>query len=513
MSNKAMQEIPLEKIRPNPDQPRKHFDEAGLEELAKSIRQEGIIVPLLVRPIEDGYEIVHGERRWRAAKMAGLEKLPCDVREMDSEQAFRLSLLENVSRASLSAIEEAEAFEKLSANMTQTEIANLVGKSQGYVAQRLSLLSLPNEVQDMIITRVINPSVGRSLVTVDDKKAQIRLARQAAKGNLTTRDIEGEKIQIERARQGRILIQEEFGDLVQRCPELERYREAIEEDKIRFSIIGGQPKLVIDTLTKKFEGQDWDWPKFTGIKKIGKYLYQPEPLAQTFSENEWRELQQFDPAKALENLCFAGKEFFYISASEERFRCTGCAVHRRTYDPNYGRFIAAGNDRCELQYVDSHNILGVDLTSCFEGGPIFVKQGWGCWQTMEFNDGKSGRIRRSWFAHDFIIWTLIKQAAETIDPFSFSHTNFDRLNIFKVVPWQVGWHGWERKTVKREDMIDAFEKDLEKLRHTEPLTDEEFTEAVLDWLQNYTLTDPQEISRWRNGRQTYRRNDDGSVAD
>jgi len=121
-----MIEIPLEKIRPNPNQPRRRFE--GLEELAQSLRDEGQLTPVLLRPDGDGYKLVSGERRWRAAKLAGLKTLRAEVRELTDEDAYRLSLIENVVRASLTPIEEAEAFRKLTDDgMPQGEAGRLVG--------------------------------------------------------------------------------------------------------------------------------------------------------------------------------------------------------------------------------------------------------------------------------------------------------------------------------------------------------------------------------------------------
>lgn len=186
-----MNQLSIDQIRPNPDQPRKYFEEESLEGLAKSIQKEGILAPLLVRPIDGGYQIVHGERRWRAAKMAGLEEVPCIVRETDDAGAFRVSLVENIARSDLNPVEEASAFERLvNTGMTQEEVGRLIGKSQGYVAQRLALLRLPEEIQDKIITRVITPTAGRALLGVNDPDEQIRLADQAAEGLLTTRQLE-----------------------------------------------------------------------------------------------------------------------------------------------------------------------------------------------------------------------------------------------------------------------------------------------------------------------------------
>lgn len=136
------QNIPLAKIDPNPEQPRAHF--AGIEELAESIQTEGLIEPIMVRPLAGRYQIVHGERRYRASKLAGLTDIPAMVRELDEETMFRLSLIENVQRDALTATEEAASYARLQAQgYTQAEIGRIIGKGQSYVAHKLRLLKAP----------------------------------------------------------------------------------------------------------------------------------------------------------------------------------------------------------------------------------------------------------------------------------------------------------------------------------------------------------------------------------
>ena len=139
-------DIQLEQIHPNPTQPRKHF--AGIEELAESIRDKGVLAPILVRPVAGAFEIVHGERRWRAAKLAGLATIAADVREMSDAEAFTAALVENVQRADLTAIEEAAALQRLLAGgMTQAGVGRLIGKGQSYVAHKLRLLDAPEPIR------------------------------------------------------------------------------------------------------------------------------------------------------------------------------------------------------------------------------------------------------------------------------------------------------------------------------------------------------------------------------
>jgi ParB family chromosome partitioning protein len=143
MTKKMFQNIGLAEIDPNPEQPRGYF--AGIEGLAESIRDEGLLEPIMVRPLGERYQIVHGERRFRACKLAGLDTVPAVIRRADDETTFRLSLIENVQRSALTPIEEAQAFAKLAdaQGLTQAEIGRIIGKGQSYVAHKLRLLKAP----------------------------------------------------------------------------------------------------------------------------------------------------------------------------------------------------------------------------------------------------------------------------------------------------------------------------------------------------------------------------------
>jgi len=158
--------ISIEEIRPNPDQPRKRFDEAALRELASSIREEGVIVALLVRPVEEGYQIVHGERRWRAAKMAGLRHVPCEVRELDDAQSFYISLVENLQRQDLKPVEEARAIKRLmdSEGQSMRKAAKRIGKSAMYISLKMKMLKeWPVGLQDLLASGAVNEAVARAL--------------------------------------------------------------------------------------------------------------------------------------------------------------------------------------------------------------------------------------------------------------------------------------------------------------------------------------------------------------
>ena len=162
----------IDDIIPNRFQPREIFDETGLEELADSIKEHGIIQPIVVRPIGDKYELIAGERRTKASAMAGLTTIPAIIRDMDDTESAKVSLLENLQRKNLSAIEEARTYKRILdlANMTQEELAKTMGKSQPMVANKLRLLSLPEEIQDALIKNQISERHARSLLNIKNKE-------------------------------------------------------------------------------------------------------------------------------------------------------------------------------------------------------------------------------------------------------------------------------------------------------------------------------------------------------
>jgi ParB family chromosome partitioning protein len=186
--------VPIASLVPNRLQPRATFEEAGLEELASSIRAQGVIQPLVVTPRDDGtFTIVAGERRWRAAQRAGLDALPVVVREVeDDRQLLELALVENLQRADLNAMEEAEAYRSLQDRfqLTQDQIAERVGRARTTVTNSLRLLRLPLEVQDLLRSGAISPGQARPLLAVDSTRRQIELAQRAARDGMSARRME-----------------------------------------------------------------------------------------------------------------------------------------------------------------------------------------------------------------------------------------------------------------------------------------------------------------------------------
>jgi ParB family transcriptional regulator, chromosome partitioning protein len=182
-------EVDLDSIVPGPMQPRTHFDEAALESLAESIRSHGIVQPLLVRRKGDGYELVAGERRWRAAKLAGITRVPVVVKEVPDESLLEIALIENIQRENLNPIEEAQAYRKLidTVGLTQESLASRVGRDRSYITNYLRLLKLTDDVQQLVKEGRLSTGHARALLTLNHPDLQRRIARQVMDGGLSVR--------------------------------------------------------------------------------------------------------------------------------------------------------------------------------------------------------------------------------------------------------------------------------------------------------------------------------------
>ncbi len=183
---------PIEFLRPNPRNPRQGFDEVELQELAESIRERGIIQPILVRHLagmSNVYEIIAGERRWRAAQRVGLHEVPIVVIEADDRQSLEFAIIENVQRSDLNALEEAMGYERLTSEFSysQTDLAKVIGKSRSHVANTLRLLKLPDEAKKYVVEGSISAGHARALLSVDHPE---KIARQIVDEGLTVRDVE-----------------------------------------------------------------------------------------------------------------------------------------------------------------------------------------------------------------------------------------------------------------------------------------------------------------------------------
>ncbi|EUJ45631.1 ParB/RepB/Spo0J family partition protein [Listeria riparia] len=192
-NEEAVQNIPVSEIRPNPYQPRKTFDPTALRELRDSIKLHGILQPVILRKSEaQGYELVVGERRFRAAKEAGLEEIPAVVRDLDDREMMELAVLENLQREDLSVLEEAESYDLLMKNldMTQAKLADRLGKSRPYIANMVRLLSLPAEVQVMLRDGSLSMGHARALLGLKNKKNIKPVAKKAVTESFTVRQLE-----------------------------------------------------------------------------------------------------------------------------------------------------------------------------------------------------------------------------------------------------------------------------------------------------------------------------------
>jgi ParB family transcriptional regulator, chromosome partitioning protein len=185
-------EIDCDLLRPNKFQPRTHMDDERIEELSKSIRANGIIQPIVVRKVDTGYEIIAGERRWRAAQRAGLLKVPVVVRDVPEDRLLAIALIENIQREDLNPIEEAHAYRRLADefHLTQEQIADAVGKDRSSIANFLRLLRLPQEVRSNLASGALSMGHARALLALADEATQLQFARDIVSGNLSVRETE-----------------------------------------------------------------------------------------------------------------------------------------------------------------------------------------------------------------------------------------------------------------------------------------------------------------------------------
>ena len=200
VSNEEIIKVKLDDLRPNPYQPRKKFDESALNDLSASIKEHGVFQPIIVKKSIKGYEIIAGERRVRASKLAGLTEIPAIIRNLNDEQMMEIALLENLQRENLNAIEEAIAYESMikNLNLTQEELSKKVGKSRSHVTNILGLLRLPKEVQNMISNNQISMGHARVLSKLEDDNKIIELANEIVHKKIPVRDLESESTKIDR---------------------------------------------------------------------------------------------------------------------------------------------------------------------------------------------------------------------------------------------------------------------------------------------------------------------------
>lgn len=191
--SREVNEVDINAIAPNPDQPRTNFKREELEELSASIQKDGLLQPILVRPLEDGtYQIIAGERRWQASKLAGLRQVPIRVKEANDDKALELALIENIQRSDLNPIEEAYGYRRMMErlNMTQAEVAQAMSKGRSTVANALRLLELPEEAQQLLFEEKITAGHARAILSIPTKEGRERLTRKLVEEKLSVREAE-----------------------------------------------------------------------------------------------------------------------------------------------------------------------------------------------------------------------------------------------------------------------------------------------------------------------------------
>jgi len=254
----GLQLIDTDKIWPNRAQPRERFDPQGLEELAGSMKAQGVLQPIIVRPSDGGtYELVAGERRWRASQIAGLLKIPAVVREVSDDRVLELALIENLQREDLNPLEEANAYQTLidELGLSQQEVADRVGKQRATVANALRLLNLPPAVQELVQNGDLTAGHAKALASMTNSDAQIELARRIVKDGLTVRAVESLTRKPERARKSRAARQD------QRDP----------------NVIAAEEKLqsALGTKVRIFQSK-------SGAGRLEFHFYSPEELSRLY---------------------------------------------------------------------------------------------------------------------------------------------------------------------------------------------------------------------------------------
>jgi ParB family chromosome partitioning protein len=218
-------EVDTDLLRPNPFQPRTAIDDGKIEELARSIRSNGIIQPIVVRKVDSGYEIVAGERRWRASQRAGLLKVPIVVRDIPNERLLAAALIENLQREDLNPMEEAHAYRRLADefHLTQEQIADAVGKDRSSVANLVRLLRLPHEVRENVAAGALSMGHARAILGLPDDAAQLRLGREVVAKQLSVRETE-------------VLVKKALQPAARRTPAPTDVHTRAAEDRLRFAL-------------------------------------------------------------------------------------------------------------------------------------------------------------------------------------------------------------------------------------------------------------------------------------
>ncbi len=241
--------VAIEEIRPNRFQPRKTFEDSALEELTESIREHGLMQPVLVRRHGSGYEIIAGERRWRACQMAGLKSIEVIVKDLADSQSFEWALIENIQREDLNPIEEAEAYRRLldAGSLTQEQLAQRVSKDRSTIANALRLLKLPNEVRRQVVAGALSMGHARAILALDDEETMVKMAREVVKKGLSVREVE-RRVRALRAPSTRETV-DPYAEIPGGEPAVKRTQEELVRSlatKVRIVPKGARGKIEID---------------------------------------------------------------------------------------------------------------------------------------------------------------------------------------------------------------------------------------------------------------------------
>jgi ParB family chromosome partitioning protein len=241
--------IDINEIKPNRNQPRKLFDADRLQELADSIQEHGVIQPLIVRSVDNGFELVAGERRWRAARLAGLKSVPCLLRELSEEENALIAIIENMQREDLNPIEEADGLNRMivAFGLTQEQVSKSVGKSRPYITNSLRLLKLPMEIKDMLSQGTLTPGHGRALLAMSDPKVQLTVAQKIVSEGLSVRVVEA----MVQKKQGAKTQGHKHAERDANTLQLERELKEILGTKVKINMAGKKGRIEIEYYSRE----------------------------------------------------------------------------------------------------------------------------------------------------------------------------------------------------------------------------------------------------------------------
>lgn len=241
--------IDINEIKPNRNQPRKMFDADKLQELADSIQEHGVIQPLIVRTADNGYELVAGERRWRAARLAGLKTVPCLLRELTEEENALIAIIENMQREDLNPVEEAEGLNRMidAFGLTQEQVSKSVGKSRPYITNSLRLLKLPAEIKEMLSHGSLTSGHGRALLAIPEPKDQLIVAQKVVNEGLSVRAVEA----MVQKKQGTKSPAHKHAERDANMLQLERDLKEILGTKVRINMSGKKGRIEIEYYSRE----------------------------------------------------------------------------------------------------------------------------------------------------------------------------------------------------------------------------------------------------------------------